>query len=100
MNIFKFGSRRRKRLVVLVLAFLVVPMLSFIPFFPIKMWLFLPLLFWINIVGIPLAIIGIPYFEIHEFGAVPQGTIGYGVIVFVYIMAAFFLSLIGKQGDM
>jgi hypothetical protein len=100
MNIFKFGPRRLKRFVVLVLAFWVVPLLSFIPFAPIKMWLFLPLLFWIkNIVGIPLAIIGISYFEIHEFGAVPEGTIGYGIIVFVYIMAAFFLSLIGKQDD-
>jgi len=99
MNIFKFGPRRLKRFAVLVLAFLVVPILAFIPFAPIKMLLFLPLLFWINIVGIPLATIGIPYFEIHEFGAVPQGAIGYGIILFVYFMAAFFLSLIGKQDD-
>jgi hypothetical protein len=54
-------------------------------------------LFWINIVGIPLAIIGIPYFEIHEFGPVPQGAIGYGVIVFVYIMAAFFCHLLANK---
>ena len=97
MNIFKFGPRRRKRFVVLVLTFLAVPMLSFLPFAPIKMWLFLPLSFWINIVGMPLAIIGIPYFEIHEFGAVPQGAIGYGLIVLVYIMAAFFYNLLAKK---
>ncbi len=43
--------------------------------------------------------IGLPFHEVHEFGAVPQGLIGYGLIVLVYFLAAFLLSMPGKAEE-
>lgn len=97
MTIFSFGPRRRKRFVLLMLLFFSVPLLALLPFASVKMLLFLPTLFWINLVGLPLAMIGIPYFEIHEFGAVPEGVAGYFLIGLGYLLAAFFLSSLGKK---
>lgn len=96
MNILSFGPRRKKRFIILLVVFFFIPILMFLPFTIVKVTLFLPLLLWVNIVGIPLAMTGLPYFEIHEFGVVPQGIIGYGLIVLGYFFAALFLSMLGK----
>jgi len=97
MNIFTFDSRRKKRFTWLLAIFYFLPLVFFLPVPAVKIFLFFPLLFWINLPGIPLALLGIPYFEIHEFGAVPQGAIGYGLIALSYAVAAFVLSLIGRR---
>ena len=99
MNVLSFGPRRKRRLLILLLVFFLVPILALLPFRSIQIVVFLPLLFWINIAGLPLALIGVPYFEVHEFGAVPQGAIGYSLITLVYALAAFFLSMTGKAED-
>jgi len=81
------------------LIFFIVPVLTLLPIPKINIVLLLPLLIWVNVVGLPFAMIGVPYFEIHEFGAVPQGVIGYGLIVLGYVLAAFFLSMVGIAED-
>ena len=99
MKILSFGAKRTRRLIILLLVFFLVPIISFLPFSLGKILVFVPMLFWVNIVGLPLALIGVPFFEVHEFGAVPQGVTGYGLVVLVYCLAAFFLSLIGKAEE-
>ena len=37
---------------------------------------FMPYLFWVNIPGIPLVKLGIPFIEYREFGAYPLGVVG------------------------
>ena len=62
---------------------------------------FLPALFWINIPAVlaelALAPVGISAYEFREFGALPEGLIGWGMIVLFWISAAFLLSTLGER---
>jgi hypothetical protein len=55
------------------------------------------MLFWISIPGIPLGLIGLPYFEIKEFGAIPHGIMGWGLVVLFWCLMACGLTLILKR---
>ena len=90
-RVFSFGPRRAKRFVIWLLVVFVIPMLAFLPELDQNHVVFTV------VARIPLALVGIPYFELHEFGAVPQGSAGYGIVIFVYAVLAFFLSIIGKR---
>jgi len=63
----------------------------------IGMLAFIPSLLWINIPGIPLATIGLPFFTVAEFGAVPNGVIGWSLIVTFWTGLAFVLVLMLKK---
>jgi len=63
----------------------------------IGMLAFIPSLFWVNIPGIPLALIGLPFFAIAEFGAVPKGVIGWSLIVAFWTGIAFVVVLMLKK---
>lgn len=69
-----------------------IPFFSLLPIPLLQPLLFLPYLFWTNLVALPLAMLGVPFFEVHEFGGVPQGVVGYGLICLVYLVLAFVLS--------
>ena len=99
MNPLSFGPRRKKRFVILLVVFFFVPIVSLLPFNSLRSLFFLPMLFWINLVGIPLGMLGVPYFDIHEFGAVPERLIGYAIIALIYLLIAFLLSMIGKKDN-
>ena len=70
------------------------PLFIFIPINKLKLLAFIPYLFWINIPGIPLARLGVPFYEIHEFGAVPQNPAGWALIVIFWILIAGLLTLL------
>ena len=99
MKVFSFGPRRRKRFLALCVLLFSVPFLALLPVSAIRHIVFIPLLFWINIVGFPLAALRVPGFEVHEFGAVPEGPAGSGMIALVYLLVAFLLSMLGPSED-
>ena len=68
-----------------------------VPFRIARALAFLPYLLWINIPGFPLAAIGSPFYDLQQFGALPKGFMGWALIVLFYVLAAFFLSLIGNR---
>jgi hypothetical protein len=57
---------------------------------------------WINIPGMPLShLMGDRYFPTEEFGVLPQGPVGYGLIVLFWVIVAAVLgwatsALIGR----
>ena len=63
-----------------------------IPFPLLQMLALIPLIFWINIPAIPLSIMGVPYYPFKEFGALPQGTMGWLLIVIFWVIVAFVIS--------
>lgn len=74
----------------LAIAWLGIPGLSTI----INLLFFLPTLFWINIPGIPLALLGIPGFGMGEFGAMPKGFLAYALLVLCWTLLAFLAARI------
>ena len=90
-----FDGRDWKVFVVVALVLNSPPLLVRVPV--IGMLAFIPSLFWISIPGIPLALIGLPFFEVAEFGAVPKGAIGWSLIVTFWIGIAFLLVLMLKK---
>lgn len=58
---------------------------------------FIPALFWVSIPGVPLALAGLPFYEIKEFGAIPNGGIGWLLIVAFWLVVAFCLTLALKR---
>ena len=91
-------ARRRVRFYLWLAVLFAVPVLIFIPYKPLQGVLFFPWLIWVNVVGLPLAMVGAPGIEVHEFGAYPRGVVGWSLIVLPYIAAAFFLSMIDPRG--
>jgi hypothetical protein len=69
------------------------PVLGFLA--PIlRILLFLPVLFWINIPGTPLGLLlGEPLYEFHEFGVVPQNALAWVLIEVAWIVIAFGVSM-------
>ncbi|MBU0729406.1 MAG: hypothetical protein KKE17_01785 [Proteobacteria bacterium] len=64
-----------------------------IPDSMVRILLLLPYLLWVNIPGIPLAHLKFPFYELHEFGAVPQNLIGWSLIVIFWIFVAGLLTI-------
>jgi len=90
-----FDGRDWKVFVVVALVLNSPPLLVRVPV--IGMLAFIPSLFWISIPGIPLALIGLPFFAVAEFGAVPKGAIGWSLIVTFWIGIAFLVVLMLKK---
>lgn len=63
-------------------------------------FLFLPLLFWINIpvlwTGIAKAL-GDTHFKIEEFGAMPQSILAYAIIIAFWLVIAALVTLISNN---
>jgi len=60
----------------------------------LRMAMFLPVLFWVNIPGVPLGMaLGKPLYEFHEFGVMPQGPVAWGLIEGSWIVIAYGLSV-------
>lgn len=91
------GFDRRDWRVFVVVAFVLnsPPLLVRVPV--IGMLAFIPSLFWTSIPGIPLAVMGLPFFQVEEFGAVPKGVIGWSLIVAFWIGVAFLLVVMFKK---
>ncbi len=83
----KLNPKDIKLLLALIMIFNSPPILVRIPIMGILM--FIPLLFWISIPGIPMGLIGVPFYEIKEFGAIPKGFIGWALIVLFWSLLAF-----------
>ena len=95
MNMLNLDSKDLKILLVALLVLNSPPILVRVPFIGILM--FIPMLFWISIPGIPLGLLGLPYFEIKEFGAIPRGIMGWGLVVLFWCLMACGLTLILKR---
>ena len=60
----------------------------------LRMAMLLPVLFWVNVPGVPLGMaLGKPLYEFHEFGVVPRGPVAWGLIEVSWIVIAYGLSL-------
>ena len=90
-----FDGRDWKVFVIVALVLNSPPLLVRVPV--IGILAFIPSLFWISIPGIPLALIGLPFFDVAEFGAVPKGAIGWSLIVTFWIGIAFLLALMLRK---
>src|SRR3989304_8014471 len=90
-----FDGRDWRGFVVVALVLNSPPLLVRVPV--IGMLAFIPSLFWISIPGIPLALIGLPFFAVAEFGAVPKGAIGWSLIGTFLVGIAFFLGFLFKK---
>jgi hypothetical protein len=81
-------------LIIILWPFLLVliPPLKLIPFLgPIA---FIQIMFLINIPGLPLArALGLPHFKIEEFGALPNDSTAYALIVLFWVLVAVVLAL-------
>ena len=104
MSVFGYSSRRLRVFLILLAIFFFPPSLYFLgtavqPM--IAMVGFLPALIWINIPAIIFstlgALLGISVYEFREFGAMPEGIIGWGLIIFFWATAAFLLSLLADR---
>lgn len=95
MNMLNLDSKDLKILLVALFVLNSPPILVRVPLIGILM--FIPMLFWISIPGIPLALLGLPYFEIKEFGAIPHGIMGWGLVVLFWCLMACGLTLILKR---
>jgi len=95
MTVPKFGSGDLKLFIGILLLLHVPPLLMLIPV--LGALAFLPWLFWINIPGIPMAALGVPFFDIQEFGAVPKGGLAWLLIVLFWVAVAFCLTLVIKR---
>ena len=73
---------------------LLVP-LGFIP--GIGLLAMVPFLFWVNIPGMPLAELGVPYYEMGEFGTMPRGPVGWGLIILFWVLVALVSSMVVKR---
>ncbi len=63
------------------------PILMWVPF--LKLFCFLPVLFWINIPALWFGLakaIGQPHYDIQEFGAVPQTPLSWILIVGFWVL--------------
>jgi len=70
------------------------PVLELLSSFAFEIQFFTAML-WINIPGIPLHYtMGDRYFPVEAFGALPQGVIGYGLIVLFWTVVAGILARI------
>lgn len=64
----------------------------------LRIFLFLPVLFWINAPGTPLGLLlGEPLYEFHEFGVVPQNVLAWGLIEVAWIVIALGISLAWRR---
>jgi hypothetical protein len=63
------------------------PVLMWFP--PTQMIGFFPALFWANIPGYPLTMIGFPFFRWGDFGAYPLGIFGHLIIVLFWVCVAY-----------
>ncbi len=92
-------DKRDLKLFAVLLAFVNLPPIIFysgIP--PLFMLAFLPALFWVNIPGIPLAmIIGEPHFDIQEFGAMPKDALSVGLIIVFWVLVPYGATLIVRK---
>ena len=95
MKMLRLDSKDLKILVLAILVLNSPPVLVRVPAIGIIM--FIPMLFWISIPGIPFALIGLPYYEIKEFGAIPHGIMGWVLIVLFWCLVAFGLTVILKK---
>lgn len=95
MKMLRLDSKDFKILILAILVLHSPVLLVWVPV--IGMIMFIPMLFWINIPGIPFALIGLPYYEIKEFGAIPHGIIGWGLIILFWCLLAFGFTLILKM---
>src|SRR3972149_10051049 len=95
MKILKLDSKDLKILILAILVLNSPPVLVMVPVIGIIM--FIPMLFWISIPGIPFALIGLPYYEIKEFGAIPHGIMGWVLIVLFWCFVGFGLTVILKK---
>ncbi len=71
------------------------PLLVRIPI--VGIFAFLPSLFWVNIPGLLLEQIGVPFFDVQEFGAIPKGPFGWLLIITFWLVVAFILTRIIKR---
>ncbi|MEE9271309.1 MAG: hypothetical protein V3V49_13735 [Candidatus Krumholzibacteria bacterium] len=61
-------------------------------------FMFLPALFWVNVPGIPLALVlGEPHFDVQEFGAMPKDPLAWALIISFWIVAPYAATLIVKK---
>ena len=97
MRLLSFDRRRTRRLIILLVLFNLPPLLMLVPGLAIVATL--AMLFWINIPGIPLALVGLPFYDLQEFGAIPIGFMGWALIALFWALAAFFLSILGKKSE-
>lgn len=90
-----FNRKDLKLLILLIVIFNAPPILVRVPIIGIIM--FIPMLFWISIPGIPMGLIGFPFYDIKEFGAIPKGFIGWALIVLFWSFSAFVTCSIIKK---
>ena len=92
-------DKRDLKLFAVLLAFANLPPImvhSGIP--PLMIFGFLPALFWVNVPGMPLAIIiGQPHFDIQEFGAMPKDTFSWTLIIIFWILVPYGATLIMRK---
>jgi len=83
----------RSRAFLVALAIVHFPLLGYlVP--SLRMAMFLPVLLWVNIPGVPLGMgLGKPLYDFHEFGVVPQGPVAWGLIEVSWIVIAYGVSV-------
>jgi len=97
MTVHSFDQKDWKVFILLIIVFNLPPLLIFMPLNSVQTFAFLPYLFWVSIPGIPFGTAGLPFYEIEEFGAIPKGAIGWGLIVLFWIFVAYGLTMITKR---
>ena len=95
MRIFKCDRRRTKAFAKWLFVFAIPPLCMSVPL----LFIFaLPVIvLWITIPAVLFSATGVRSFEFKEFGAMPDGAADVTFIALFWVVAAFFLSLIGTR---
>ena len=94
-------SRRRRKIFLLLLAIVWLPPACFPICMPLSaldflsplltVWFF-AFLYWINIFAMPLEALGVPGFELEEFGAADVNPAGFALVALLWLVVALALS--------
>jgi len=95
MSSLRLGSADFRFFLLLAFIFNVPPMLALVP--GVGVIAILPTLFWANIAGMPLTLLGIHRYEVQEFGVLPHGPVDVGLIVLFWCLVAVVATMIVKH---
>jgi hypothetical protein len=95
MSSLRLGLGDLKLFLLLAFVFNVPPLLALVPFAGV--FAVLPTMFWANIPGMPLTLLGIHRYEVQEFGVLPHGPVEVGLIVLFWCLVAVVATMIVKH---